>query len=180
MVVTVWGVMLCLAFDLIWPWCALQDMMQRLRVSVLYHILSGSWRSWKQSENLEVQSSGQVHILRGAENPGTFFPRLAARTLILRLLNAFDKNPNLVARYISSEALETLARAFQACGEILEQYFECWHEELAHAALPSKEREEREGERLEGIARLEKGVLNKRIALPLGGYLLYLGTHDFS
>ena len=81
------------------------------------------------------------------------------------------------ARYASNEALDQVGHAFEAAGTILADFMAIYIEEVALPAIredPAMDDDAAEetsaGQR--GIARLEAGVLRKRIAAPLGA--LYL------
>lgn len=91
-------------------------------------------------------------------------------------------------RYVGSSALQQLGGGFQAAGESLQHFAEIWNEEL-EAASPDPEKPsaaaqppaaaEDDNETRRGLLRLEKGILQKRIAGPLGKALV-LFLHGLS
>jgi len=66
--------------------------------------------------------------------------------------------------------MEQLGGSFHAAGEIIQHFMGVWEEELEKGPLRGEHLEKSEEERELGLLRLEKGILQKRIAGPLGTF----------
>ena len=64
--------------------------------------------------------------------------------------------------------MEQLGGSFKASGEILQHFMAVWTEELEMGHLRGERLEKSEEDRELGLEKLEKGILQKRIAGPLG------------
>jgi hypothetical protein len=64
--------------------------------------------------------------------------------------------------------MEQLGGSFRAAGEIIQHFMDVWSEELERGHLRGKPLERSEEERESGLLRLEEGILQKRLAGPLG------------
>jgi hypothetical protein len=85
------------------------------------------------------------------------------------ILHAFAKTQaSLVRRYAASSAMEEMGESIQAAGEIIQHFMDVWAEELEGGHLRGESLELSEAERESGLLRLETGILQKRVAAPLG------------
>ena len=64
--------------------------------------------------------------------------------------------------------MDTMGRGFEAAGEVMQHFMDVLSEELELGYLRGRSHEQATLEQQQGLLRLEKGILVKRIAGPLG------------
>ena len=64
--------------------------------------------------------------------------------------------------------MDTMGRSFEAAGEVMQHFMDVLSEELELGYLRGRPHEQVTQETRQGLLRLEKGILQKRIAGPLG------------
>jgi len=74
--------------------------------------------------------------------------------------------------------MEELGGSFQAAGGIIQHFMGVWSEELEGGHLRGGNLEKSEANRERGLLRLEEGILQKRIAGPLGRDSLFSQVYD--
>lgn len=79
-------------------------------------------------------------------------------------------------RYAASSAMQAMGDSLVAAGETLQHFYQVLSEELELGYLRGKEMKEAALEQQKGLLRLEKGILQQRIAAPLGRNLHHLPT----
>lgn len=73
-------------------------------------------------------------------------------------------------RYVGASAMEQLGKAFVAAGEVMQHFQKVMTEELELGYLRGEKMQAAAVQQKAGLHRLEQGILQKRIAAPLGEF----------